>query len=273
MNRSEEAQFEMHLVAAIDEAIKLDYHPHRFQGMIRSKGAFQTVKDIVASGKPSDGFDKLVLYGRPDLTCESIIVETRWRPFFDDDLLEIAQSRLTKYGYRWTAFTSPSEMLKSGEHSLEEEVDSTHDITPPEDFLPPVDDHRERAMRMAYHRPDQPQFREALIRTYGPRCLITGTTIIEALEAAHICAYRGERSNHIGNGLLLRADLHNLFDRFMFSINPVSLNVTLSESLSGTAEYRAFDNQPLRLIGPDRPSARALSIHWSVFLEAARAQQ
>jgi len=102
MDSKQEAKFEQVLLEAVDQAKAFNYHPNRFVAMIRSKGPFQTVKDIVASAKPSDGFNELLLAGRMDLTCEAIIVQTEWRTFFDEDLLAIAERRLNAHGYAWT---------------------------------------------------------------------------------------------------------------------------------------------------------------------------
>lgn len=43
-------------------------------------------------------------------------------------------------------------------------------------------------------------------------CAITGCTALEVLEAAHIVPYRGDHTHRVDNGLLLRVDLHTLFD-------------------------------------------------------------
>ena len=51
---------------------------------------------------------------------------------------------------------------------------------------------------------------------YGGRCAITGYDVEEALQAAHIVPYLGPQSNTVNNGLLLRADVHNLFDSTYF---------------------------------------------------------
>lgn len=104
MDSKEETKFEQVLLEAVDQAKAFNYHPNRFVAMIRSKGPFRTVKDIVASAKPSDGFNKLLLARRMDLTCEAIIVQTEWRTFFDEDLLAIAERRLTAHGYAWAKF-------------------------------------------------------------------------------------------------------------------------------------------------------------------------
>ncbi|WP_200883691.1 HNH endonuclease [Archangium violaceum] len=47
---------------------------------------------------------------------------------------------------------------------------------------------------------------------YGGRCALTDCEEPRVLEAAHIFPYHGPQTNHVTNGLLLRADLHVLFD-------------------------------------------------------------
>jgi hypothetical protein len=66
------------------------------------------------------------------------------------------------------------------------------------------------------------------------RCQIPGCDAVVALEAAHISPYMGELTNHVQNGLLLRADLHSLFDLGLISVDPASMRVVLSEKLQKT---------------------------------------
>lgn len=55
-------------------------------------------------------------------------------------------------------------------------------------------------------------------------CCITGETIPELLEACHIipyCELRDTNEAHNGNTILMRVDLHKLYDKFLMSINSV----------------------------------------------------
>lgn len=261
MDSTQEEKFEHVLFDAVEQAKAFKYHPSRFVGMIRSKGGFQTVKDIVASSKPSDGFNELFHNERLDLTCEAIIVETSWREFFDDDLLEIAERRLSAHGYASRRFERSE--LPGGGHN------GSAGHTSPivlETFLPPEGDRRERELRMAHVRVGQSAFRDALFLAYGARCLVTGVSVEQALEAAHICAYRGNASNHIQNGLLLRADIHNLFDRLLLSVDPSTLAVNLHSTLQSSKAYRDLEGVRLDFgLGTCRPSPKALAIHWAAF--------
>ncbi|WHT40172.1 HNH endonuclease signature motif containing protein [Myroides sp. mNGS23_01] len=89
--------------------------------------------------------------------------------------------------------------------------------------------------------------------------MITGCKIIDILEAAHINPYRGEKDHHITNGLLLRADIHTLFDLDLIRINPKNFNVEISDKLIGS-EYEQYNrmslNQYEKLISIDALKSR-----------------
>lgn len=112
-------------------------------------------------------------------------------------------------------------------------------------------DARTRELRSIALRKGQPAFRRALLSAYEGRCAITGCDAEEALEAAHIVPYNGSSTNHVQNGLLLRADIHTLFDLGVIHIDPEHLTVQLSAGLMSTV-YREFHGKKLRL-----PSSRA----------------
>src|SRR5690606_23410684 len=69
---------------------------------------------------------------------------------------------------------------------------------------------------------------------YEGRCAVTGTNAEAVLEAAHIRPYRGPQSNVLSNGLLLRADIHILFDLALLAIDPASRKVATSKTLAGS---------------------------------------
>jgi uncharacterized protein YjbI with pentapeptide repeats len=87
-------------------------------------------------------------------------------------------------------------------------------------------------------RQGQSQFRKALLKAYNGRCVVTGCDIEAALEAAHIIPYCLTKDNNILNGLLLRADLHTLFDFNLLVINPETRFVYLNERLQQSDSYR-----------------------------------
>lgn len=105
---------------------------------------------------------------------------------------------------------------------------------------------RERITVCIARRQGQPQFRQSLLEAYNYRCAITGCDAQEALEAAHIIPYIETENNHPSNGLLLRADIHTLFDLNLIAINPETMRVHLAPSLRRTS-YGEMDGKSLQL--------------------------
>jgi hypothetical protein len=75
----------------------------------------------------------------------------------------------------------------------------------------------------------QQSFRAALIDAYESQCAITRCSTIQVLEAAHIIPHSEQPSYSINAGILLRADVHTLFDLLLISINPESGQVVVSK--------------------------------------------
>jgi hypothetical protein len=96
-------------------------------------------------------------------------------------------------------------------------------------------DARLSIVRSVVQRQGQGDFRRALLHAYGGRCTISGCSIEAVLEAAHIIPYRGPETNHVQNGLLLRADLHTLFDLDLLWIDPDTLSVLVAPLLAPNA--------------------------------------
>lgn len=126
----------------------------------------------------------------------------------------------------------------------------------------PTEDERQRVLMAVVRRDGQPAFRRLLLAAYGGACAISGCVVEALLEAAHIVPYRGMQTNVVVNGLLLRADLHKLFDLHLLSVDPITRKVCLSEAL-GKSEYAKFHGAPLRIPRDpgQAPSAELLAHH------------
>ncbi|WGD29589.1 HNH endonuclease [Ancylobacter sp. WKF20] len=126
------------------------------------------------------------------------------------------------------------------------------------------EDGRRRVWAEVARRQGQATFRRQLLEAYDGACAISGTNVSDVLQAAHIQPYNGLSTNKVSNGLLLRADLHNLFDLKLISINPDSMKVVVSPRLRQT-DYWSLDGCDLRL--PTklawRPNSQALAAHFS----------
>ena len=89
-------------------------------------------------------------------------------------------------------------------------------------------------------RQGQQKFRQGLLAAYGGRCCVSGCAITELLEAAHITPYNGLATNALDNGLLLRTDLHTLFDLGLMRMEPNAMRIEMHASVVGDAEYAKF---------------------------------
>ncbi|MCC4790053.1 HNH endonuclease [Vibrio splendidus] len=127
-------------------------------------------------------------------------------------------------------------------------------------------DGRERAYRQIVARRGQAAFRRSLLRAYNSRCAITGTSIEGVLEAAHITPYNGADSNHVTNGILLRADIHTLWDLDLLAIDEETYTVLIADELKGSV-YSDLKGKAVSLPEDvnDRPSKACLSIHRNTF--------
>jgi putative restriction endonuclease len=143
---------------------------------------------------------------------------------------------------------------------------TTQDLTSqaaPDIFEPAsITDERTKTMAAIVRRQGAPQFRRLLMEAYAGRCAITGCDAEPALEAAHIIAYLGPRTNSAQNGILLRADLHTLFDRGLLGIDPRAMQVCLHPSLRTTA-YASLHGKSVELPRhtANWPSREALRRH------------
>jgi hypothetical protein len=137
----------------------------------------------------------------------------------------------------------------------------------PEPFDPKnISDGRTRIIGSIIRRLGQQSFRRKLISAYNARCVLTRCKTIWVLEAAHITPYRGVRTNAVANGLLLRADVHTLFDLALISIEPSKFVARVSTLLEGS-HYEELDGRqptlPKKLA--HHPSAAALEYHYRLF--------
>jgi hypothetical protein len=93
--------------------------------------------------------------------------------------------------------------------------------------------------------------------------MITGCRLMDVVEAAHIKPHRGQQDNHPANGLLLRADLHTLYDLDFIGIKPATLTVHVHPA-AVAAGYRQLDGGKLLCSGV-QPSGDALALRWEHF--------
>lgn len=115
----------------------------------------------------------------------------------------------------------------------------------------------------ALGRPGQAKFRKRLLRAYGGYCAATGCGIADALSAAHLLPHAEGGSLRVRNGLLLRADIHLLFDRHLLRLFPDPPAVVLTSRLRGTV-YESLHHRRLRMPADaqDQPDPEGLRWRW-----------
>lgn len=110
----------------------------------------------------------------------------------------------------------------------------------------------------------QPEFRAELMLAYGNRCAVSGCETPEALQAAHIRPVKSSGSHSVSNGILLRADLHNLFDRGLLTISNRYV-IRIDPEVRRDTTYRKFHGKKLQVlpeVTTKRPSRTLLQKHY-----------
>lgn len=121
--------------------------------------------------------------------------------------------------------------------------------------LPSIID-RQRRMAMALVRPGQSKFRDNIMKAYNGRCAVTGDSIENILEAAHIIPAKNGGSDGQENGLCLRVDIHRLFDSFNIRLRQDG-TLHLSDVVRQSANYEFL---PERIALP--AFVNPVNVHW-----------
>jgi putative restriction endonuclease len=111
--------------------------------------------------------------------------------------------------------------------------------------------------QMVLPRLGQGAFRVIVTDVYKRQCALTNSHILHILDAAHIRPYSAGGTHTPNNGLLLRQDIHTLFDRGYLTVSPehtVEVSRRLKEEFDNGKEYYALHGQKILL--PDTPAFR-----------------
>lgn len=112
----------------------------------------------------------------------------------------------------------------------------------------------------------QGTFRVMVTESYKRQCAVTNSHVLHVLDAAHIRPYSKGGTHSPTNGLLLRQDVHTLFDRGYVTVTPdyrVEVSRRIKEEFDNGKEYYGLHGN--RVLLPEtpsyRPSAEDLSWH------------
>lgn len=111
----------------------------------------------------------------------------------------------------------------------------------------------------------QRSFRIAVLDSYDRRCAVTNEKTLPVLEAAHIRDYSDLQEHSISNGILLRADIHKLFDAGYVTVTPdyhFQVSRRIKEEFENGRDYYALNGASIRL--PKVPAHHPLveSLYW-----------
>lgn len=115
---------------------------------------------------------------------------------------------------------------------------------------------RQRTFINVLSRPNQAKFRKSILNAFNNRCLLSGESISEILEAAHIIPVTRGGSDERDNGLCLRIDIHRLFDSGNIRLKPDG-SLKYSETLMKSPNYSIL---PKEIQIP--PFVRMAHIEW-----------
>lgn len=119
---------------------------------------------------------------------------------------------------------------------------------------------------LSFPRLGQGSFRVLVTDAYDRRCTITNERTLPALDAVHIKSYSDSGGHRVDNGLLMRRDLHALFDRGYVTVTPdLALEVSrrIREEFENGRDYYRLDGSLIRPPANPlhRPSVEYLEWH------------
>src|SRR3989304_6575124 len=142
----------------------------------------------------------------------------------------------------------------------------THNVTRREE-VEDIDTERYGNEYLMRARLGQGSFRILVTDAYHRRCAVTNEKTLPALEAAHIKSYSKSGPHRTSNGLLLRADIHRLFDDGYVTIDPdlrFLVSERVREQFENDREYYRFNGAKLQNLPDsinDLPSKEFIKWH------------
>ena len=170
------------------------------------------------------------------------------------DLRQLCQSpksQLSMRPLRWDAFQD-AVSTKGADRAVDRVMQRAPDFAFPQGHI----------LEMVRVRRGQRQFREHLLEAQGEKCAFTGEAPERVLEAGHLYSYAELGVHHEHGGLLLRRDVHRLFDDGWLAVDPETLKVDVSVNLESFPQYTSLHDRHLRMRLRD-PQVEWLARHWA----------
>ncbi len=106
----------------------------------------------------------------------------------------------------------------------------------------------------------QATFRARLLEQYGAHCALTGPSPVEVLDACHLYSYAHVGEHKDQGGLLLRRDLHTLFDRGLLAVDS-SGTIDLAEAVRKYPTYAPLHGSVMQVPLAEKQK-QWLQLHW-----------
>jgi ribosomal protein L37AE/L43A len=149
-------------------------------------------------------------------------------------LCESPKSQLSMRPLRWDAFQA-AVSSEGAERAVDRVIRRAPDFAFPQGF----------SIEIVRVRRGQREFREHLLDAQGASCAFTGEAPARVLEAGHLYSYAELGIHHEHGGLLLRRDIHRLFDDGWLAVDPGTLKVDVSVQLETFPQYASLHDRQL----------------------------
>jgi len=111
----------------------------------------------------------------------------------------------------------------------------------------------------------QTEYRTEMFKKFNNKCIITGETCKEELEASHIVPVHCNENYDIDNGLLLMRTLHSTFDAYKWSINPDTLTIETKKN-QNVGTIKKYENKKVNLVINEKLYNNLMN-HYTTFLQ------
>jgi putative restriction endonuclease len=125
----------------------------------------------------------------------------------------------------------------------------------------------------------QGSFRILVTDAYDRRCAVTQERTLPALEAGHIKPFSESGPHKVSNGILLRSDIHRLFDTGYVTITPdyrFEVSRRIKEDYENGRDYYALKGRSLHLPGLEefKPAPEFITWHNNkIFLSSLKGRE
>ena len=145
----------------------------------------------------------------------------------------------------WSAFREA--LVTKGAGRAVDRVAARVDLSWPSPHSPAVEFPQGFSQALVRVRKGQRQFRDRLLTAQGSLCAFTGEAPARVLEAGHLYSYAQLGTHFEHGGLMLRRDIHRLFDDGLLAVTPSALRIDVAPSLAAYPQYARLHDEPLTL--------------------------